>query len=503
MRGRLLGSIGSLLFALGVLLSGLFILAVIDAVYPLAAAPRFTVMLLFLLSAAALGGTLAFKPWLNERFKFAAGEQIDRAGGALDQPVTRGLSLREPMDDDSLALMLIQRAEQRAADVAQSVEPRRAYPLANLRRQGRWLLLALGLWVLLAIILPGQFFSIFTRVALPWNDAPPFSLTQLDPTWEPKPPDAGDDVRVSVLPEGLMPESVDLLRVDSDGSEAERFEMLADAAGTFHYTLRQVEQPITFKLEAHGRATRSYTIQPTPRPPADADDDPNTDQGDETNDGGSTTYDPDRVIARDITTHPDWPDLKAKLDSLMAKLAEVQANAASIDPIDAKALAELADQIAELSADAKALAGDLQAVRGELPPDAAAALAELQAALAGMQSATIPAPPGSSASPSAGTPTPADWLDQAAKAAAQDRLRIAKGVGPSDQPTPEGVSSGNPDGTGPTVRDPSTSGTYDETGTNGESGPLPAAVMQQVPPSYRPLITAYFDRLAEPEPDTP
>ena len=152
---------------------------------------------------------------------------------------------------------------------------------------------------------------------------------------------------------------------------------------------------------------------------------------------------------------------------------------------------------AKLTAAADQLAGELTAMQGELSAEASALLDALANALATMQTAALPAPP-SSADGAAGSsePTPTQWLDQAAKATSADRQTIGQGVGPSDLPSDSGTASGEP-GVGPDLRDPRSTGTYDGTVVSGEDGPLPEATMQQVPPSYRALVSTYFDRLAE------
>lgn len=496
-RGRLLASVGALLRCAAALVAGLFVVALVDVLFVLPDLVRSVLLFALLIVAGSAAIMLALRPWLDQQFNKVAGQQIDQAAERDHQPVTVGLTLNEPTNDDTLSLKLLERAEARAANVAQSIKPSRAYPLRLLMHPGSWLLQTLGLWLLLAIIVPSQVLAIASRVLLPWGDAPPFSLTQLDPTWSPMLPNAGEDVVVSVEPAGLMPESVDWVRLDEQGDEAERFAMVADGLGGFSLLLKRIESPIDFKLEANGRHTRTYTITPTPRPPTVIDDtqDDGAEDATDTSDG-SLTYDPDKVAKRDLESHRDWPDIKAKLQKLLDELAEAQAAARAIDPADAKVLQGLADKLAELTAKAKAIAGEITAMQGDLPADASAMLDQLRDALTTMQSASLPAPPDhATIAPGSGEPTPAQWLKQAGDAAQADQQQIGQGLGPSDQPTDSGTNSGTP-GDGPDLRDPGTTGTTTELNPSGNEGPLPDSVMQQIPPSYRGFVSAYFEKLA-------
>lgn len=501
-RGRLLASFSVVLLCAAAFVGGLFVVAIKDALFNLPEAMRLALFAVLLLGVLAFCVVLGLRPWFRERYNRAAGEQIDYIADRTQQPVTVGLSLNEPMDDDTLALKLIERAEARAADVAKTVKPKQAYPLRRLRAPGSWLGLALGLWLLLVLILPSQAFAMFARVLMPWSGTPPFSLTQLDPTWTPEPPGAGDDVLVEVAPTGLMPDLVDWVLLDGEGEELERFAMVSDGQGGFSHLVKRVESPIDFRLEANGRYTRRYTITPTPRPLVEEEQgEASAGNAVETSEG-TTTFDPDKVARRDLDAHEDWPALKQQLRQFIDELADVQALAEKTDPLDAEAMRALAEKIKDLIARGDALAGELAEVQGELPADAAALLDELAAALSNMQSAALPAMPASGEpSPGSGEPTPAQWLQQAIEAAKQDQEQIGLGIGPSELPTESGIGSGN-QGQSPDLVDPNTSGTYRETNTSGDEGPLPDAAMQQVPPSYRDFVAAYFDRLAE-EQDKP
>lgn len=494
-RGRLFASLSAALRCLAVIVLGLFAVALMDVLFVLPDGVRTLLLIAMLIGTGGACVVLAMRPWLNAQFNKGAGQQIDQAARLEHQPVTLGLSLNQPMDDDTLTLSLLERAESRAADVAKSIKPSRAYPLRLLMHPGSWLMQTLGLWLLLAIIVPSQVWAIASRVLMPWGDTPPFSLTQLEPQWTPRPPDAGDDVTLTVEPTGLMPESVDWVRLDNAGVEAERLAMVSDGQGGFSHVLRRVQSPIDFRLEAHGRPTRTYTITPTPRPPIDSAQDPDDDTSNTSD--GSVTYDPDKVAKRDLESHRDWPGIKAKLQKLLDELADSQASAQSIDPADAAALQGLADKLADLTAQAKALAGELAAMQGDLPAEASALLDQLRDALTNMQSASLPAPPGQTDStPGSGEPTPSQWLKQAGDAAQADQQQIGQGLGPSDQPTDSGTSSGDP-GDSPDPRDPGSTGTTTAQNPSGDDGPLPDSVMQQVPPSYRAFVSAYFEKLAD------
>ena len=496
-RGRLLACVGTVLLCFAVLIGGLFIVAIKDVAFDLPYAARLALLMMLLLGSMGACLVLGIRPWRNPRFKYFTGEQIDHAADAKQQPVTLGLSLNRPIDDDSLALSLLERAESRAGGVAKSVKPKDAYPLSRLRRPGAWLALALGLWLSLAIVMPADAFNLVARVMMPWGDAPPFSLTQLAPTWAPAPPDAGDNVTVTVEPTGLMPESVAWVRLDQDGNEAERFAMIPDEQGGFSHLLKRVESPIDFRLEAYGRHTRTFTLTPTPRPPSE--DDAPEDQEDNavTGSDGATAFDPDKIARRDLEAHRDWPGIKADLQELLDQLAEAQSLAQRTDPKDVQAIQALADKLVELTDAADQIADEIAVIKGGLPAEASALLDELAKALTKMQSSALPAPP--NASDRGETAASQQWLDRAVGAIKADQRQIGQGIGPSDLPRESGTVSGQR-GHAPDFRDPASTGTYDEVNVSGDDGPLPKAAMQQIPPSYRALVAKYFERLSEESP---
>lgn len=496
-RGRLLVSLYAGILCLAVFIGGLFVIALKDVLFVLPQSLRIGLLVILLLGVVLMAIVGMARPWFNRRFNRAAAEQIDHAANAADQPVTLGLSLKEPMDDDALALALLHRAEARAAEVAQSIKPGRVYPWRRLRSPGCWLLLVFGLWLLLALVLPSQAWAIASRVLMPWGGSPPFSRTQLDPLWTPQPPDSGDDVVIRVVPGGKMPPSVDWVRLDEAGKEVERFAMSSDWEGGFSFLLRQVESPIDFRLEAFGRHTRTYSITPTPRPPVERVQPKEIVEQAQPH-GGSAAFDADKVARRELDQHPDWPGLKAKLVDLLNQLSKAERRAQQIDPADAQALQGLADKLAELTAKAGAIAEALAAMKGELPAEASALIGQLSIALMQMQAAALPDPPvQSGASLDGHEPNPEQWLQEAADAAEADQQRIGKGMGFSDKRTDSGTSSGNRGEGRPNIRDPSTSGAFTSVNTSGESGPLPDSVMQQVPLSYRDYVSAYFERLSE------
>lgn len=490
-RGVLLASLGGVVLALASLLLGVLLLGILDAIVVLSMDARFIGLGLVVVLSLALVIVFAIRPWLVRRRVLSAAEQMEQTAGARDQPIVRSLSLREDRSDP-LTAALGERAQQRAAQVAESVQPGRAYPWKSLTRQGRWLWLACVGWLVVGIVFPTQMLGVVQRALLPWIDTPAFSLTQLDPSWTPDQPKQGEDVTVKVAPEGLQADGVDLLRLDDQGNVAERITMTADGQGGFEHTLRQVDQPVTFKLEAHGRASQPYTITPEPRQAENPSSQGETTEPDASA-GGTTQYDPQSVKEREAAE--DWAGLRAKIGELLAELADIEALAQSIDPADAEALKALAQRISALTEQASDLADQLEAIKADLPADAAASLSAIKQALANLQSADLPTAPGSEPGTSqdqTNPPTPADWLDQAQNAAKNDQQQISQGLGRSDVPTDSGTSTGNPGDNAPNFRDPSAVGGHDEVGVNGQAGPLPAAVMQQIPPSYRPLISAYF-----------
>lgn len=507
-RGQWLATAGALLLVVAGLLAALFVVAAIDAVTPMGVPTRVTLLLFVLALSAGFGLTRIVRCWGDKRVHLAAAQQIERAGQSQDQPVVRGLSMIEAAQGDLLADALRQRARQRADRVAAAVPASRAYPLANLRMPALASAFAIAIWAAFAIAFPAQFVGQIARAAMPWSDTPPFSLTQLDPTWDPEAPLVGQDVTVAVTPSGKQPGTVDLLLVNEQGNEIERFTMRADNEGAFHRILRRVDQPVRFKLEAFGRPTRTHTITPVPTP-ADATRDRSSEATDTSDtgdaqqpDGGSTSFDADAIAERDLRNHPDWPAMQERLDALLEKTKALQAETDAVDPSDLEALKQINSKVTELTALADALAKNLSTVQGDLPSQADARLEQITASLSDMQSAAVGRLPSNSGTPSesegaSGAPTPTQWAEQIKNALEADYQRIARATGFSDQPTTRGLASGTAGDDAPTIIDPAAAGTHTQQGTTGDTGPLPDAVMQQVPPSYRPLVNAYFSKLAD------
>lgn len=493
-RGTLLALFGASLLALTALLVGVLAVGVADAVFELTSTQRLVGLLIIVGSTLALFAGLVVRRLLAKRREFSAASHIERVAGATDQPVVRGLSLHQA-GDDALTRSLSQRAQQRAAQLANDIGPGRAYPFATLARQGRWLWLACVGWLVVGLVFPTQMLGVVQRALMPWVDTPAFSLTQLEPSWEPAPPKQGEDVTVSVEPDGVQADAVDLLRLDENGDVAERIAMTPDGRGGFRHTLRQVNKPITFKLEAHGRATRPHTI--TPEPNAERDDprpgetdEPVDGTGSEEQPGGTTRYDPEAVKARDAAG--EWAGVREGIEQILEELAQLEALARATDPDDAEAMQQLAERLAGLQARLVELGEQLDGIQADLPADAAASLAAVRSALENAQSGQLPPMPGGSSSETPGTPTPSQWLSQAEQASRSDQQAIGQGLGESDVPTDSGTTSGSADDDAPSFRDPAAVGGHNEQGVSGDDGPLPDAVMQQVPPSYRALINAYF-----------
>lgn len=501
-RALLLTSVAGLISALTCLAIGVLLIMVADACFDLPMAARGSMLLCAVLAGLVVAWLGVIGPCRRGRNTRSAAAQIDHAAAASDQPVLRGLLLTAH-DDDPFTAALRERALRRAADVVASTTPRSVFPISVLGRQGRWLWLACVGFVAFATLFPAQTPGLFARVLTPWTQTPPFSLTLLDPTWTPQPPCAGDNVAVTVSPQGVPTGAVDFIRLDSAGNEAERFAMTPDAQGGFCHTLYHVTGPITFVLETRDRATRQYTIDPIPREPDTTTRPLDTNDPDQP-DGGATQGTPDPKPTINPTAQAAWSDLKTKVDGLLNELSAAEQRANATDPADPAALQALAEQLEELSARAAELADQLSTLQADLPADAAASLAMLNDALSGMQSARLPKPPTTDSTQPDNTDTPQDWLDRAEQAVNSDQRRIASGLGESDLDS--GSATGSADPNAPTFIDPTTSGGYDEQGTIGDAGPLPPAVMRQVPPSYRGLVSAYFRRLAEQNPspdDTP
>lgn len=499
-RGRLIARYSAVIIAASFFCGLMLITALADALLPLHAGLRLVVLVLAVVATGLVVTIRLGRARRADTHARQTAQGIELAAHAKGQPVVRALSVIDNGHaSDRLTDALIQRARLHAVSLAEAVRPAQVYPFNRLSRQGRWLWLAAVGVIVFAVLFPAQSPSMLKRVFMPWLPTPPFSLARLEPTWTPSPPAAGSNVQVNVTAGGVQPDRVEMIRIDPEGRELERFAMPANEKGGFSQTLLRVDQPIHFRLEANGRPTRAYTIEPeqavadanTTQQPA-TDDEPQSDEQVTTSNNAE---------AGDVASgDPQWPDLRQQIERLLGELSMAEAMAGELDPLDPEALSAFAENVADLAARAEALSDQLAALEGQLPADAAASLAALRDALAQLKVAGLPTTPGTA--PGSGEPASArQWLDQARQAAGQDQESIAKGLGQSSIATETGLASGGPGEQAPTFIDPAAQGTYDEQGTTGDAGPLPDAVMQQVPPSYRPLVAAYFDKLSEQ--DTP
>lgn len=480
-------AIAIVLSAATTFIAGLFLIAAADAMFVIEPP-----VIRFACLALLLAGTLSAAAWhasniLRQRNRhLATAEAIDQASGAVGQPVVCGLTL-EDAGDDELAIALNRRAQANATAVATSVTPAQVAPRRGLRGPASLLFVSLICWALVAALFPSQFAHVLARVATPWADTPPFTLTRLEP-WGFEDVTLGDDIWLRVDPEGRMPGRVDFVRLDHQGGEAERFAMntlTSRGPVAFSYWLHNVTEPIAFKLEAYGRPTRTFHITPKPAtPPAAAQA-----EGDSL--GGEIRFNEQDAARRALNADPDWAPIREGFEQLLAKLAQAIEQGEHANPADAQQLAELLDRLSDLAGDAEALAAAITVLQADLPPDTASLLTPLADALKSMQSQPL------------SNRSSQDVLVRAES----DRRAIADALAktglPSDQRTDSVSTTGDSSNNAPTFRDPATKGTYDEQVDSGSDGILPPAIMQQVPPSYRPLINAYFTDRAEHETPSP
>lgn len=503
-RGWSLKLASFVLLTLAVLVVNLFLFAVVDALIPITWWLRALVLVLIIATALTGAGWFLMLRLMRLQDGLASAERIDAVQQKKDQPVVCAASLLRGDEADALQTRLRERAEQKAVELAERAKPQTVYPLSNLALPAGTFACSIGIWLVAGAIFPAQFLDSLNRIFVPWGHAPPFSLTQLDPTWSPDEPIAGDDVAVSVEPTGWPTDAVDFVRLDDNDQPAEQYEMILDDKGVFHHTLFGLKGSVRFVLETHGRPTRIYEINTTIPPISEtqlSDTEPEQ--------GGTTGYDPELLAEITRNAHPDWPELSERLQQLLQALTQAKQLAKDLDPANAEDIAAFTKQLQDLTDLAEALAGELNAMQGELPSDAAKTLDDLIAAVSEMKISSLaqgPANSAESSSPAEGaTADPqatSDWLKQAGTAAEQDSQAISDGLGQSDTPTEAGFTGSNPGGEKPEFKDPNAEGVYDEQGKSGQDGALPPAVMQRVPLRYREHVKAYFNKLAEDDDNT-
>lgn len=399
---------------------------------------------------------------------------------------------------DPLAQALARRSAERGAAALRGLDMNAAVDRERLRREGGWLWAVAVAWMVVAVIQPGVVGQGLARVALPWADVPAFSLTRLVVTVEPGDGSeavmVGDDVRVTAAVSGVMPaEPATLVTLSGSAGAARRWTMREADEGRWVHTLRDLREPVRFRVEAGAAWSRAYVV----RPMAARDE---AEEAEEVAQPGTVEAVAD--AGADATAGDD--DMAAQVEALRAlmqqaaairDLAEAMAAASELDAATWQAMLEaLRGEIEAFAGDAGALADELEAMAASLDEpmqSEAKAMADVLRGLALPAMAEMDLQPSGKAEG-----MPANEVREAAEA---DRATLAERGAAMAAMADGRVSREEGAGALPAAwADPAAEGTYDVQIASGDVTPAQLrAMMEQAPPAYRTLVERYFRSLSE------
>lgn len=503
-------------------LLGLLALVVMDGMWELGTAARWMAWM-------ALVGTGAAGLWWarpatedGERAALHDAQRVERARRLAHHPLISALQLTgRPFapgtmagathSDDAFARALVARAEARgrvALIGAQRAGGRGAgrgdWHGAKLRRAGGCLWAVVVVWMVATVIQPGAVGTGLARLAWPGTAQPAFSFTRLEAWANPGEPRRGDNVRVRAAAHGVVPTAAALVELDEAGRSVGRWPMgrieSAEAGdAVFERVLRNLREPVTYRVEAGGG--RSALLRLEPREPERTDD-----EGTRAHDEARMTQrtEPDDLMTDDGRREEEasWAALAAALVELAQAAGALSAAAdgmpAPADEMTMDQLGSLAQGIADFTDDAATLSEALRVRLAQMEAEGGAWAAAMLAALEGLR---LPEMGAGAETAAAGEADRDAWLDAVREAAAADARALSpwagepvSGEGDGQQVTGAHTAEADdatPDGAAPAA------GTYHHwVRAMREGGPEVEMLMTPVPAGYRELVGAYFYRLS-------
>ena len=495
------------------------LVVLLDALFPLGAVIRCIADLIFVLFAG-------FGIWLGVRARWSGlsvnRESLEEARrmevwlGERFNTLVNALCLMPTQRDEGLAGVLAKRAVNRGSIMADRIDPNTVVDRKSLHRHSMGLGLVLALWLILLLVQPRLVGAVIPRLIDPLGDHPPFSTTIFEVSFEPKQIESGQDVIVKAQLSGVLPQNLDMVRVDGKGVEMERWPMVSKKSGGYQRRLHSLRNPFTFYLQGSTGRTHRYTITPKPKakPKVGKDQRPAPDPK---NQVASTSINKPGVGGSDPNS-AQLRQILANLQALIDASARLRSGAQSMsdrlnDLPDQEPMPQwMIDRLDQLVKDLKRFEGRNQLTADQLR-DLAKAVASDDAQLAQMlekiadlmlqlqmvKMAKTAKPAGQSQGTGTGKGAK-PWIQQLADAAAQDQLKIhalSRRLGEAAG----GTLSRNSAAEARPLKTPDTQGDYYERTAKVSDGnwKVPDAVMRQVPPSYRNLVDRYYRRLRKDE----
>ncbi len=405
------------------------VLVLVDAAWPLASIGR--AMLLGAVFAAGSAGAILMVRQRRDSIA-AVARRLEIAHDRPTNPLINAVQLpNQP------------RVTAHGWKALQGMDPEGIMDRTRLRRHTELTTAVLLAWLALGLALPRLVGGGLLRLADPWGDHPPFSLTRLDVSVSPAEVWSGDDATVAVTVGGRAVEQAELVELDEGGEPSRRWAMPRAGERAFVRTLVDVREPMAFRVEAGSARSRRHAIVPQTRREA-----------------ATRALEEARGAADDR-------------DSIRAALRE-------LERLTTELLREATEAAADFDWQAwRQKVGELEAMRAGL------------ATHAGELAAVVPAA-------AATDEAIMQWLARLRDAVAAARGRL----GDSIEATDSGrlVEGGSP-AIEPPVDHPLATGRYDEVVRPGEVDVSPQrAAIELAPRAYRRLVADYFRLLAQPAP---
>lgn len=462
---------------------------------------------------------VAWRSWPRrfdaQRAHLAEARRLENHFALNKNPLISALQSENADDSDALAADLAERARQRGWQASNHLDQEAVLDRSSATRQGGYLWAAVVAWGVAAAIQPALVMQGLPRWLTPGAAVAPVSLTQLDVQVTPEQPYVGEDVQVQASVAGKVPEVVEMVELDEAGRELRRWAMGEAGQGAFQRTLRELREPMTFRIEAGEARSQVFRIEPQARPtPALADEpvdpEPAADPAAERKVIDLAAY----LAEHEPALHEQLQQLKAQAE-VVRELSEVvtTSDPATTDPQQwMQKVATLDEQVKKFQEQAAQCAGGLREAAGRAPepyPPPMNMLADALESLSLCEAGQCPNPgpaPGFGSGVGSGGGMGAGgmmfgeqgmWAAGIRQAVMADLDLLSPMEG---ELMPLGTSSPfENDATNPfRAREGAVGGAYHETLSHTGEQRVGQALMLQVPAEYRELVAAYFDQVNQP-----
>jgi len=466
-----IGRWSDLMYGARVFLAATLLIIVVDAVSPLPAILRGILGVMILIPPLQALWRVLRRRLDRDRAMRAEAQRLDGLQEETRNLFINGLWFaKSEAEKNQFTESLRDRVIQQAMTQSEQVDVQKTIDPAPFNRQGFALAALVGMWVILMILHHPLLIGGLGRIFMPWDDSPPYGLTQFDVTVTPNPFPEGKDVQVVATVSGVFPNTARI--IERDGARRS-WEMSPIGFGGFSKTLWQMQSPMEIRIESSTGASRWIKLRPR-----NAGDNVMPDYSDS---GGPESA---QNAARPIDRRP--PDqlvmrLYESLDNLKRQAQNVHISGANSDKVDKLA----SDREAVLGLADDAMESMMQSASSDSPTTR-----NLVESLKQMRLRQATRPSDKSQEPK--------WPKSLAEAASDD-MQALKAAGDSMLEQESGSASATGDVQRQQLAIPQISGiaTHDQTPITDTIKPTDAASLHHAPAAYRDLTARYFKRLAE------